>query len=288
VTDYPRPGDVELVPIEFDDDGQRGRFVIERRNCRPDGALYGGCAIAASVTAMEVATQSPALWATTQFVASPREGTTITLDTTIHARGKRISQLHVNGLSDDGAVMFSTMGSAAIPRENGIVGQFQTMPNVPPPDEAEPFLFGPPGLSQIQIDFFASLVEHRSVSLLPDEERAKGAMAMWARLSTHEPPTPAGVSFLADMAPISIASGLGKRGGGISLDNSMRFGPVCDTEWVLLEVHGHLAIGGYGHCSIHVWSQDGVLVGYGGQSSNVLHIFDEGIAPPDWPPKANA
>jgi acyl-CoA thioesterase len=123
------------------------------------------------------------------------------------------------------------------------------------------------------------------VSLQPDEERAKGAMAMWARLATHKPPTPAAVAFMADMAPISIASGLGKRGGGISLDNAMRFGPVAETEWVLLEVHGNLAIGGYGHCSIHVWSQDGVLVATGGQSSNVLHIFDEGIAPPDWPPK---
>jgi acyl-CoA thioesterase len=284
---YPRPGDLELVPIQFDESGH-GKFVIERRNCRPDGALYGGCAIAAAVTAMEVATQSPILWATTQFVASPREETLIDLDVTIHAAGKRIKQVHVNGVDPDGNVQFSTMGSTAVPRENGIEGQFQSMPNVPGPDEADAFLFGPPGMQQIQIDFFASLVEHRAVSLQPDEERAKGAMAMWARLATHEPPTPAAVAFMADMAPISIASGLGKRGGGISLDNAMRFGPVADTEWVLLEVHGNLAIGGYGHCSIHVWSQDGVLVATGGQSSNVLHIFDEGIAPPNWPPKADA
>ncbi|HVV36744.1 MAG TPA: thioesterase family protein [Acidimicrobiales bacterium] len=279
---YPRPGDLDLVPIQFDESGH-GTFVIERRNCRPDGALYGGCAIAAAVTAMEVATQSPILWATTQFVASPREGTRISLDTTIHAAGKRIKQVHVNGVDESGAVMFSTMGSTANPRENGIEGQFQQMPNVPGPDDAAEFFFGPPQLKEVQVDFFASLVEHRHVSLAPDEERAKGAMAMWARLSTHQPPTPAGVAFMADMAPISIASGLGKRGGGISLDNSVRFGPPADSEWVLLEVHGHLAIGGYGHCTIHVWSEDGVLVAIGGQSSNVLHIFDEGIAPPGWP-----
>ena len=283
---FPRSGDLELVPIRFDETGH-GQFVIERRNCRPDGALYGGCAIAAAVTAMEVATQSPILWATTQFVASPREGTRIDLDTTIHAAGNRIKQVHVNGVDETGAVMFSTMGSTAIPRENGIEGQFQSMPNVPGPDEANSFFFGPPQLAQMQVDFFASLVEHRHVSLAPDEERAKGAMAMWARLSTHKPPTPAAVAFMADMAPISIASGLGKRGGGISLDNSVRFGPPAESEWVLLEVHGNLAIGGYGHCTIHVWSQDGVLVATGGQSSNVLHIFDEGISPPSWP-KGNA
>lgn len=284
---YPRQGDIELVPIEFDATGA-GSFVIERRNCRPDGALYGGCAIAAAVTAMEVATESPILWATTQFVASPREGTRISLDTTIHAAGKRIKQVHVNGVDPDGNVQFSTMGSTAIPRENGIEGQFQTMPNVPGPADAQGFFFGPPGLEAIQIDFFASLVEHRSVSLREDEERAKGAMAMWARLATRRPPTPAAVAFMADMAPISIAAGLGKRGGGISLDNSMRFGPTAETEWVLLEVHGNLAVGGYGHCTIHVWSEDGVLVATGGQTSNVLHIFDEGIAPPNWPPKPNA
>lgn len=282
MSSYPRPGDLELVPVSFADDGLRGTFTIERRNCRPDGALYGGCAIAAAVTAMEVATDSPILWATTQFVASPREGTEITLATTIHAAGKRIKQVHVNALDPSGAVMFSTMGSTAIPRENGIEGQFQHMPKVAGPDDAEPFAFAPPGMD-LKIDFFASLVEHRKVDLQPDEERAKGAMAMWARLSTKKPPTPAAVAFMADMAPTSIASGLGKRGGGISLDNSMRFGPDADSEWVLLEVHGNLAIGGYGHCTIHVWSQDGVLVGIGGQSSNVLHIFDEGIAPPNWP-----
>lgn len=284
---YPRPGDLELVPIEFDAQGH-GSFVIERRNCRPDGALYGGCAIAAAVTAMEVATDSPILWATTQFVASPREGTRISLDTVIHASGKRIKQVHVNGVDLDGNVMFSTMGSTAIPRENGIEGQFQTMPNVVGPDEAKGFFFGPPGMEQLKVDFFASLVEHRSVELREDEERAKGAMAMWARLSTHTPPTPAGVAFMADMAPISIAAGLGKRGGGISLDNSMRFGPDADSEWVLLEVHGNLAVGGYGHCTIHVWSEDGVLVATGGQTSNVLHIFDEGIAPPNWPPRTES
>jgi len=285
VSEFPRRGDLDLIPITFAPDGLSGQFVIERRNCRPDGALYGGCAIAAAVTAMEVATDSPILWATTQFIASPLAGTTITLQTTIHAAGKRIKQLHVNGVDETGKVMFSTMGSTAIARENGIEGQFQSMPNVPGPDEAEGFFFGPPGMAEIKIDFFASLVEHRSVQLRVDEERAKGAMAMWARLSTHEPPTPAGVAFLADMAPISIASGMGKRGGGISLDNSMRFGPPATSEWVLLEVHGNLAVGGYGHCTIHVWSEDGVLVATGGQTSNVLHIFDEGIAPPNWPPR---
>ena len=95
-TSYPRSGDLDLIPIQFAEDGG-ARFEIERRNCRPDGALYGGCAIAASVTAMEVAAQSPILWATTQFVASPPQGAMIELETIVHASGKSISQLKVNG-----------------------------------------------------------------------------------------------------------------------------------------------------------------------------------------------
>ena len=48
-----------------------------------------------------------------------------------------------------------------------------------------------------------------------------------------------------------------------------------DRGRVEQQMHGHLAVGGYGHSSIHIWSPDGVLLGYGGQTSNIRHIFDE-------------
>ena len=60
------------------------------------------------------------------------------------------------------------------------------------------------------------------------------------------------------MVPVAVARAAGKMGAGSSLDNSMRFhGGVADTEWVLIELLGELAHGGFGHGSLRVWTADG-------------------------------
>ncbi|MBA2608287.1 MAG: thioesterase family protein [Actinobacteria bacterium] len=273
MTSFPRAADLALVPLELEatDNGINGRFELEMRLCRPDGGLFGGTAIAASTTCMEAATNAPAVWITTQYVSTARVGGVIELDTRIVARGKRINQLQVTG-HVGGELMFTSVGSTALPREGGIEGQYQAMPTVAGPDNAADFFPGPPQLRG-DSNFFGA-AEFRSVELAEDEKRTKGSFVLWARVS-GQPATPAIIGYLADMSPTAVARGAGKMGGGTSLDNSMRFGPDTQSEWVLMEMHGHLAVGGYGHSSIHIWSPDGVLLGYGGQTSNIRHIFDE-------------
>jgi acyl-CoA thioesterase len=273
LTVYPRPSDVALVPLEFEqaERGITARFKLEMNLCRPDGGLFGGTAIAASTTCMEAATNAPAVWITTQYVSTARVGSVITLDTDVVARGKRINQVHVTG-HVEGELMFTSIGSTALPREGGLEGQFVDMPMVDGPDGADGFFPGPPGMRDSKM--FSRVAEFRAVELADAEKRTKGSFVLWARIPGHVA-TPATMGYLADMSPTAVARGAGKMGGGTSLDNSMRFGPDPTDEWVLMEMHGHLAVGGYGHSSIHMWSPDGVLLGYGGQTSNIRHIFDE-------------
>ncbi len=274
MTSYPRAGDLALVPLDFEpsERGVSGRFTLEPRLCRPDMVLFGGTAIAASTTCMEVATNAPAVWITTQYVSTARVEETIVLDTEIVAAGKRINQVHVTGRVD-GRLIFTSIGSTAQPREGGIEGQYLAMPQVAGPDDGEAFMPGPPRLRREMLSF-NRVSEFRQVELADVEKRTTGSFVLWARMPGLIA-TPATIGYLADMSPVAVVRGAGKIGGGTSLDNSMRFGPDPTTEWVLLEMHGHLAVGGYGHSSIHIWSPDGVLLGYGGQTSNIRHIFDE-------------
>ena len=80
------------------------------------------------------------------------------------------------------------------------------------------------------------------------------------------------LGFLADMVPSSVARAAGRMGGGTSLDNSMRFGPAPDTEWVLIDYDPYLAHHGYAHGGARVWSEDGVLLGIASQTASVILI----------------
>ena len=100
-------------------------------------------------------------------------------------------------------------------------------------------------------------------------------MALWARLAGDRAPssselTPAVLGFLADMVPIAAAKATGVAGAGTSLDNSLRIGEPADSEWVLLDLDAHIAVGGYGHGQVHLWSPDGRLLATGTQSARLF------------------
>ncbi|MDZ7733195.1 MAG: thioesterase family protein [Acidimicrobiia bacterium] len=80
------------------------------------------------------------------------------------------------------------------------------------------------------------------------------------------------------MVPLSVAHALSVIAGGISLDNTIRIGPFVETEWILLDLRPHLAVGGYGHGVAHVWSVDGHLLATASQTASML-VFDPADLP---------
>jgi acyl-CoA thioesterase len=266
---FPRPVDLSALGLKFDEGYHTGRFELIPRVARHDGGLYGGTAIAASVVAMEAATQRGALWITTQYIATARLGDTIECTTEVMATGRNVSQVQVVGRSGD-RVLFLSVGSTAIPREGGLEGQYQFMPAATPPEETEAMVFG-----FGRADGFRGFTEQVEYRLASEVKPHDGTppLLMWARLDAGRAVSPATISFMADMVPGAIARAAGLVGGGTSLDNSLRFGRIPDgQEWILLELRGQMAVGAHAHGSVKVWTRDGVLVAVGGQSANMMRM----------------
>jgi hypothetical protein len=140
-TIYPRAIDLELIPFGRGPMSGVGSFELTPGLARHDGALYGGTGAAASVVAMEAATQRDALWVVTQFIAQAHVGETIDVEVDALAMGGRIAQLQVTGRVGDRTI-FGALGATAHPRPGGLTGQYLPMPRVAPPDDCGPLPLG--------------------------------------------------------------------------------------------------------------------------------------------------
>jgi acyl-CoA thioesterase len=267
VNAYPHVRDLDLIPLGCDDqEPSRGHFELTIDLARPDGALYGGTGVAASVMAMEAATQRDALWVLTQFVSSPTVGSRIDWVVLTHAAGGRIAQLQVMASVDE-QLVYCALGATARPRPGGLDGRFLPMPEVTAPDDSPPMHRGMVGQPA---PGFQRRVEFREATL---RAPAPNRMALWARLRSGSELTRAAVAFLADMVPVAVARAAGRQGAGFSLDNALRFGDLPPTEWVLIELRGDLSNHGYGHGSLAAWASDGTLVATGSQTANMKAIW---------------
>ena len=269
---YPHAADLELIPCELGPGRDRGSFELIPELCRFDGALYGGTGVAATVMAMEAATQRDALWVLTQFVASTRVGARIGWEAQTLAAGRRVSQLSVTARVDDGSVLFCGLGATAEPRPEGLEGQYVPMPVVSPPEDSPPLNHGP-GTPALRDRGFIRNLEYREAEVVGD--RDGNDVLLWARRTDGAPLTRAGLAYLADMVPMAVARAAGKLGAGFSLDNALRFASIpAATEWVLLDLQGEVATAGYGHGSFTAWTPDGMLVATGSQSATMKAVFD--------------
>ena len=267
----------EFLGLRIGDDPTRSSYELAPHISRMDGNLYGGTALAASLQAFEAATGRQALWCTTQFSATAPTGVQIDQTVEVLAGGRNVAQLRLSG-SVDGELLYSSLGATARAR-GGPAGDAEgtgvVMPAVPPPEDVEASVWHAESGSG-----FTLITDFRQVGYPPDPvtgETRPGRLAMWARLRGETFHTAASLAFLADMIPIAICHAAGVAGAGTSLDNTLRIGHLVESEWVLLDLHGHVAHGGYGHGSVHVWSVDGVLMATGSQTSPLI------VFPGGWP-----
>jgi acyl-CoA thioesterase len=74
------------------------------------------------------------------------------------------------------------------------------------------------------------------------------------------------LAVLGDFVPMGVGQSLGVRGGGNSLDNTLRVARLVPTEWVLLDIRLHAVERGFGHGLVHMFAEDGTLLATASQS----------------------
>jgi len=79
----------------------------------------------------------------------------------------------------------------------------------------------------------------------------------------------AALAIIGDYVPFGIGQALGRRAGGNSLDNTLRVAKRVPTDWVLADIRVHAVHDGFGHGLVHLWAEDGTLLGTASQSTIV-------------------
>jgi acyl-CoA thioesterase len=79
----------------------------------------------------------------------------------------------------------------------------------------------------------------------------------------------AALAIVGDYVPFGIGQALGRRTGSNSLDNTLRVAKRAPTEWILADVRVHAVADGFGHGLVHLWAEDGTLLGTASQSAIV-------------------
>lgn len=212
---------------------------------------------------MEAESGRGAVYVTVQFVGSADVGDRIDCHAEVLATGRRTSQVRVTGTVDD-RIVFAAVGGTSDAKSGPADAQFGTMPIVPPPDEVGPWRPEVPFPIPRDVPSWLTASELREVH----EPRH----VLWARMKGMRQ-TRATLGFLADLVPSSVVRAAGRQGGGKSLDNAMRFGPVPDTDWILVDFDPYLVSGGYAHGAARLWSTDGTLLGVASQTASVF-LFD--------------
>jgi acyl-CoA thioesterase len=153
-------------------------------------------------------------------------------------------------------------------RPNPLAGQWATRPDVPAPDDCVPR----PLMNRHQGTIMDRL-ETRLADARPYWEltgiAGSGNASLWVRLPDLMDASAATLAIIGDFVPFGIGQALGQRAGGNSLDNTLRVARNVRTDWILADVRVHAVADGFGHGLVHLWAENGTLLGTASQSTIV-------------------
>jgi len=244
----------------------RWRMPIVRGLISGTGALFGGCGLGAAIEVMEQATGRPCIWATAQFLSFARPPATLTLEVVEAVRGHQISQARVMACVGEREIL--TVVGALGYRPNPLAGQWANMPDVPSPADCPPRPLMNRHQGTIMDRLESKLAGARPYWELTGVE-GSGNASLWVRVPELADPSAAALAIIGDFVPFGIGQALGQRAGGNSLDNTLRIAHREPTEWVLADVRVHAVADGFGHGLVHLWAENGVLLGTASQSTIV-------------------
>jgi acyl-CoA thioesterase-2 len=256
---------VGFFGLQTTDDPRCWHLPVIPELCSGMGALFGGCGLGAAIEALERATGRDLVWATAQYLSFARPPSVIDLDIVEAVRGHQVSQGRAVARVDGEEIL--TVNAALGRRSLPWAGAWAIRPDVLPPDECRrrPLEGRHRGTIMERLDM--RIADARDFEELPGAP-GNGRAALWARLPDLEM-SAAALAIVGDYVPFGIGQALGQRTGSNSLDNTLRVASRHPTEWILADVRVHAVADGFGHGLVHLWAEDGTLLGTASQSAIV-------------------
>jgi acyl-CoA thioesterase II len=257
---------ITFYGLEPTGDAGRWRMPIVRGLVSGTGALFGGCGLGACIEVAEQLSGRPLVWATAQYLTFARPPDVLELDALEVVRGHQISQVRV--LAHVGEQEILTVLAALGDRPSPLAGQWANRPQVAGPDDSPPRVLLHRHEGTIQDRLESRVARARNADELPGPP-GDGNSALWVRMPGLAEMSAAGLAIIGDFVPFGISQALGIRAGGNSLDNTLRIARLVATDWVLADIRVHAIADGFGHGLVHLWAEDGTLLGTASQSTIV-------------------
>jgi acyl-CoA thioesterase len=234
------------------------------------GFMFGGAGLAACVLAMESAAGRPAIWATAQYLSYARPGSEVTIAVSMPSVGKYTTQARATIHHGDTEILSAT---AALGEREGMRDQWARMDDVPPPDQCpETRHWSDDGMVGGRFKFRAARGFFADVP--PDAVRSDdGRLLVWIRPAEPMAIDRIVLAVIADFLTPAIRNATGRRAGGNSLDNTIRYCGLVPTEWVLCDIAVEAIASGIVHGTMRIFAENGALMAIASQSM-ILRVRD--------------
>ena len=243
----------------------RWKLPVTSGICTGGDFMFGGAGLGAALAAMEGTSGRETIWATAQYLSFARPGEYVDIDVTLAVEGHQMTQARAVCHVADREIL--TVNAALGQRDFPHEGQWEHVPARRAAARGLPVAHAPHGHGQ-----------HRPRPPRPadgqgprlralDGTPGDGRTIMWARIpEVLDGVDGAALAVLGDFVPMGVGQALGIRGGGNSLDNTLRLVKLVPTDWVLLDIHVHAVERGFGHGLVHMFAEDGTLLATASQS----------------------
>lgn len=231
--------------------------------------LFGGCGLAAAVAALERTTGRPLVWATAQYLSFAMVDDVVDLDVKISVTGHATTQARLVAHVGEREILTvnGALGSKAHPAR----GQYVEFPDLPAPAECPMRPARAEDERSIMTRLDMRLAKGQQWDDLEGHPVTDGRSALWVRLPDDDgsrlAPSAAALAILGDYVPFGISQSQGTWWPSNSLDNTIRIVSLADTEWVLVDVRVEGLDSGFGHGTVYLWSEAGVLLATASQSA---------------------
>jgi acyl-CoA thioesterase-2 len=252
-----------FLGLEETGDPLRWRLPVTQGISTAGRFLFGGCALAAAIAALEAATGRPTVWAAAQYLSYAPTDSVLDVDLTLAVSGHQTTQARAVGRLDGQEIL--TVNAALGHRPLELVGTWISPPEVPDPEASLPRQVDERHRGTVLSRLETRLAAGRQFHEL-DGVAGDGRSALWARVPGQLEPSAATLAVLGDFVPSGIGQALGRRAGGNSLDNTLRVVRLVPTTWVLCDIQIEAIENGFGHGTAHLWSEDGTLMATASQS----------------------